>query len=173
MNQYLAPDQLVSSVTEISFKELAKKGIKVFVFDVDNTLTFQGGTKIAKPILKKLEEAAECGTVVIATNNSHDRGGVFPSYVKIFKPHNFGHYLFFRKPFNNYYRSLVKEIGCQPDQAVMIGDKYFFDINPAKKWGLKAILVNPIGKDLWGDRLLKIRRYEAKVLASLGLKRPS
>jgi HAD superfamily phosphatase (TIGR01668 family) len=173
MEKYFPPDLLVSSVIEVPFREFAEKGIKVFIFDIDNTLTAQGGTKIKKALAEKIKEAAGCGKIIIATNNSHDRSNIFPVPVKVFKPKNFGQWLYFRKPFNNYYRALVKEIGCQPDEALMIGDKYFFDINPAKRWGLKAVLVNPIGKDLWGDRFLKIRKYEEKVLSSLGLKRPS
>lgn len=170
--KYFKPDLLVRSIGEISFSDLAKKGIKVFVFDIDNTLTLQDSGEIDGVKSKKLQEASRFGTVIFASNNSKERKDLASKY-KIFKPRSFCHWFVFRKPFKNYFETLIRQTGLKPKETAMIGDKYFFDINPAKKVGMFGILVNPVGKDLWGDRFLNIRKKENQVLKrEFDLKRP-
>lgn len=53
------------------------------------------------------------------------------------------HELGARKPRRDFFRGLVRELGCAPDEVAMVGDAYQADVVGAKQAGLRAIWFNP------------------------------
>lgn len=176
MPRYLKPSMVFSSVLEIPFRELFDRGVRHFVFDLDNTLVRQGGTVPDRRIVAALEGIVSMGSkVYFASNNPKDRSNILPFPVQSIHPRSRLEWLFARKPFKRYYRKVLKMTGAEsPLEVVMIGDKYVKDINGARQVGMLAVLVNPIGRDLSFDRYSGLRWRENRLLRKrFGIARPA
>lgn len=46
-----------------------------------------------------------------------------------------------RKPHQNFYRALLEQSECEPDEILMIGDDYHLDVNAAQQVGLHALFI--------------------------------
>jgi HAD superfamily hydrolase (TIGR01509 family) len=49
------------------------------------------------------------------------------------------------KPDPRFFEAMLARLGCQPEQAVMVGDDYTADVTGAKEAGWRAIWFNPAG----------------------------
>ncbi len=56
------------------------------------------------------------------------------------------HELGARKPEPAFYVAVLRDLGCTPENAAMVGDDYQADVIGAKRAGLKAIWFNPAGR---------------------------
>ncbi len=48
-----------------------------------------------------------------------------------------------RKPEHEFYEAVLRQVGCRPDEAVMVGDDYQADIGGAHAAGLRTVWFNP------------------------------
>ena len=60
-------------------------------------------------------------------------------FTAIFTMHELGA----MKPDLAFYRAVLRLLGCQPQQAVMVGDSFAADIIPAHQVGLRTVWYNP------------------------------
>jgi len=60
-----------------------------------------------------------------------------------------------RKGFGNAFSSIMREYGVTPDDCIAVGDQEATDIIPAKKLGMKTILVNGPKKSSIADLNIK------------------
>lgn len=74
------------------------------------------------------------------------------------------------KPDPEFYRWAMEQAGCNPDQAIMIGDTVKYDILPARSLGMKTLWFNP-HPDEKGYRARD--EFEAAYLESLRRQYPS
>ena len=49
------------------------------------------------------------------------------------------------KPSRDFYEAVLRCLGCLPREVAMIGDDYEVDILAAKKAGMRAVWLNPVG----------------------------
>jgi HAD superfamily hydrolase (TIGR01662 family) len=94
----------------------------------------------ARPLVQTLLD--EGYDVVIATNplfprraieHRLDWAGILDLPFTLITTYENSH---FCKPNPNYYREILDEVGCEPNQALMVGDDFENDIEPAKQVGL-------------------------------------
>ena len=163
-HDYKIPDFIASSVREIDFKVLWQHGLTTVLIDVDNTLVSFGAREIHSSAAPYLEEARKRGyikTLAIASNSRRDIGHIADALRPdaVFQPRGFSY-----KPFRSYYQRVLKEIGADPERTLMIGDRLIQDVWGARRSGIKAVLVKPLGRDLWLDKVILTRWREKRLL---------
>ena len=156
------PDYMASSIEDIDFKLLAKKGIRYVAFDADSTLVPYRGAEIAVSTQKYLKQQKKlfkkwCIASNRITNDlepladSIGAGIVQASWTV-------------RKPQRRYFRWVVSHFGAKPSEIVMIGDKLVADIFGANRAGFTTVWVEHLGRDSLFDRLIHLRQIERRLL---------
>lgn len=165
------PNYYASGVLDINYAELYKNGIRCIAFDVDGTITKSGATTIKPADSKKLLsllKAARIHRCILASNSERDLSMIIsklPGFTTV-QPHTHA-----PKQFRPFYQSVVNSAHCQPEQIVMIGDRYVQDIVGAKRSGLRAVLIamqphhaSNIDKLLFRDKWqYRLTRFFAKL----------
>lgn len=165
----LMPTEYVTSIYTIDLERLWRMGKRIILCDLDNTLVPWNHPWVPKSLQTWLDEAHQRGFhVCIVSNNRSQRVSDFsrvsglPAVGAARKPKSAG------------FQKALAKFEMTADQAVMIGDQLFTDIQGANRLGLYTILVLPIHKqEWWGTRV--VRSLERIVMAGLflrGLKRP-
>ena len=152
------PDEYVQSIHHIDYDSLKKRGIKNFIFDIDNTLEpydIEKPTEKSASLLRKLVSMGFA--VLLISNNSKKRVEKFNEELKL--PATFRA----RKPLKSAVLKVMKETGAKPGDTVFIGDQVFTDVCCAKRLHIYVILVMPIAnRDEFSVRLK--RNLEKKVI---------
>ncbi len=129
------PDRIVSSPDEIDFDALAKRGFRVILLDIDNTLAFHGsktGDVFTKAIVDRVESAGLCP--VIVSNARLERARTFAESLGVsFIAHA-------KKPGIERICRDLQDRGCPREKALMIGDQLLTDVWSAKRAGIPVIL---------------------------------
>lgn len=161
------PDFSVDSVLNIDFEMLKQLGIKHVLFDLDLTLRRANAKEIEAEIITYLVEMHAQGHVEslnLASNSLHKLQRFSePLGARIFQPFRKGGRLI-RKPNRLFFDRIIAELGAEPSEIVMVGDKATFDVAGGNKAGMWTILVKPQGRDLFHDKLLFIRFREKRLL---------
>lgn len=164
---YREPTGILTTITELPYRELMNEGIRHFWFDKDRTVVPQHGHKVS-PEYDEFFQAlvAAGGKVCFPSNNPAARPGLVTCEHKVFRPRSYLEWPFMKKPDPRYYRRALEFTGANPNEVVMIGDKYLRDVNGALNAGIReAYLVVPMGdRDLPLDELLGLRQKEADIL---------
>lgn len=159
----LLPDFYAQSVAAIEPALLRRLGVRYLVVDVDHTLAVLNAMELDAPTiaaLRDLVKAAAVQKIYIASNSRRDLRVMAASIdAEIIRPNPWQ-----RKPSRAYYRKILRTIGCQPREALMIGDKLINDIWGGNRVGMYTLLVEPIGPAQWLDRLLGRRFWGARYL---------
>ena len=131
------------SVFDINYKKLKKKGVKLLIFDVDDTLT---GHKdiIEKESLELLKKLTKDFRISVLSNCGPSRKKELEKYFKNLKvfvePTS-------KKPSRAGFVNIMNHFNILPENTAMIGDKVSMDIWGAYVSGIKErILVEP-----WSD----------------------
>lgn len=161
------PDFSVKSVLEIDFAYLKSIGAKHILFDLDLTLRKPRAAEIEASIITYLSDAkkqAHFDTLNLATNNMRQLDQFSkPLGARVFQPFIQKGKLI-RKPKPAFFAHIITELEAKPSEVVMIGDKATFDVIGGNKAGMLTILVEPLGKDLFHDRLLFVRFRDKRAL---------
>ena len=134
------PRGVYPSVTEIQPKQLARRGIKLVLADLDNTLV---PYKVPEPtpeiVAWKQELEAEVIQLFLLSNSRKPgRAQHFAQALGIpFQGHS-------GKPKRGGYLRAMERMGCTPEQTVMVGDQIFTDTLGANRSGVVPLLVRPI-----------------------------
>lgn len=153
------PRKWVSSVWDIPYGGLRKKGIRGLVFDVDNTLARHGEPADEKTI-KLFEKLRSLGfKTCLLSNNKEER-------VKAFARSVDSDYLFKGgKPGTKGYQKAMQVMATQPAETIAVGDQLFTDIWGANRAGIYSILVSPINPQ--EEIQIVLKRYLEKPLLRL------
>lgn len=137
------PTMYKKNIFDINYEKLKKDGAKCLVFDLDNTLGLideKECPKEAKKLLKKLKKDF---TIYISSNNTRKR--ILP-YIEDLEIEGES---FSLKPLPKGLMRIRKRCGFKKSEMVMIGDQIVTDILSGNLYGIKTILVDPLGvKDL-------------------------
>ena len=158
------PEMYYKSVFDIKYDKLKKMGIKVLIFDLDNTIITYDEVNPNKEIVELFHKLSKDFKVFIASNNVKD------------KVKRIGNYLGVRgfysvvKPSIRIKKLLLKEYPVAMSEVAMIGDQIVTDIFMGNRLHMHTILVDPLG-----ERDLKItffnRFLEGKIMKRLRIKR--
>jgi uncharacterized protein len=158
------PNYIASSLWEVDFERLYDAGIRHLALDIDNTLVSFGERQLHSRVGEVLDRARQAGLIQslsLATNSRRDISHI----VNALQPdHTFQPRGLIMKPLPAYYERVLERLGADAPSVVMIGDKLIQDVWGARKVGMSAVLVKPVGRDFWLDRMFAIRLREKRLL---------
>lgn len=156
------PDYIASSIADVDFELLKKRGIRHIAFDADSTLVHFRGTVLSADNLRLLKQKRRLfKSWCIASNRPYDnlRGlaeSIDAGVIRA-RPHA-------RKPSKRYFQRILDQFQARPAEIAMIGDKLIADMYGAKRIGLVTIWVERIGPDSPWDWALRTRRIEKHLM---------
>ena len=132
---YLAKD-----IYEVSGEALARRGIKLRLADLDNTLVPYGVPLPDQRLENWRDELHAYGvTLFILSNNRHEsRPRIFAEGLDV--PY-IGHA---GKPWKKSFVKAMEQMRVTPEQTAIIGDQIFTDVLGGNRAGVSTILVEPI-----------------------------
>ncbi len=165
----LQPDLVLgSSVLDLTPELLARYQIKGLVLDVDDTIV-SIGSKIAQPeIIQWIAEISQVGPICLVTNN--------PNQVRISAiadSLSLPYFLRAGKPSRRKLRQAVINMGLEPSQVAMVGDRIFTDVLAGNRLGMFSILIDPMpGEDnSLNFELLRRAEFVLAKICGVSLKR--
>jgi len=145
------PDGFARRLDAVSLDELAARGFRGIIVDLDNTLVAYGEDRLAHDAAPWIADALARGfRVCLVSNNFTGRVaricaelGV-PGIPRALKPLPRG------------FLAALRVLGTPRAHTVVVGDQLFTDVLGAKLLGLHAILTEPIvARDWHGTRVLR------------------
>ena len=117
------------SIFDIEPAALARRGIRLLLADLDNTLAPYGEPEPTQAVRDWAAALGEQGiTLFVLSNNRHPE-----------RPRRFSQAL---KPGG--FRRAMEQMGCTPEQTAIVGDQLFTDILGGRNAGVFTLLVEPI-----------------------------
>lgn len=139
MLEKFVPDMHSQSIYRIDYKSLYKKGIRLLIFDLDNTISPFFEDEPSIDAINLMYELKEMGfNVVLMTNCDKNRVEVFRNKLEV------DTCAFAKKPFSKNYKKILKLYKRESEEVAAIGDQLLTDILGANKMGITSILVNPV-----------------------------
>ena len=126
----------------ISQSELQKKGIHSLLLDVDGTLVNRKSNMIPKAVKNWIIESKKLFTLYLISNNPSKK-----RIAKIAKELNLRYKYKASKPRKESTLFAIKEIGSEPKNIAIIGDRIFTDIIVGNRCNIKTILVKRLNRD--------------------------
>lgn len=160
---FLKADFVLESVLNIDLDEMRLRGVKGFIFDLDNTL-MEPNTGIFREDIKAwLEVVMQEFKVAIVSNNP------IPSYEKKVKEVvDIPIYFKAGKPRRRYVKKALQTIGVLPKEAVMVGDRPLTDIWVGQRLHMVTILVDPLRKHKEHRAIKFLRSLERSFVKNAG-----
>ena len=133
------PTYHAHSIFDLKSSSLIKKGIKLILTDLDNTLDHYRQPIPSDKVINKIEEFKKNGLeIIIISNNFKDRVDIYARHLKIENRH------LMLKPFGWKIKKLIKEKGYDKNQVVVIGDQIYTDVMAGNRAKVMTILVDPL-----------------------------
>ena len=136
----LIPRGFYPSVTDISPKVLAEKGIKLVLADLDNTLVPYRVTTPPDQVVAWKRELEAHGIRLFLLSNSRKPGRAQRFAERLGVPYQGRS----GKPKRAGYLRAMERMGARPEETVMVGDQIFTDTLGANNAGVIPLLVRPI-----------------------------
>ena len=132
-------DYEAKTVFEINYDKLKEDGIKVIAFDLDSTVMKSKSGEFSQEILSMFENLKKDFSLIIISNNNN------PEYIaKAVGQIDFPVIAPAKKPSTGISKAFLKELGINPKEMVMVGDRPLTDILFGKILGCTTILVDSI-----------------------------
>ena len=133
-------DYLADNIYQVSGEALARRGIKLLLADLDNTLVPYGVPLPDEAVKRWRDELHAHGvTLFVLSNNRHEnRPRIFAEGLDV--PY-IGHA---GKPGTHSFYKAMEDMGMTKDQTAIIGDQIFTDVLGGNRAGVATILVKPI-----------------------------
>ena len=129
-------------IHEISQSELQKKGIHSLLIDVDGTLVNRKSKMIPKEVKNWIKESKHLFSFYLISNNPSKK-----RIAKIAKELNLKFKYNASKPRKKIILTAINEIGGEPKNIAIIGDRIFTDIIVGNRCDIKTILVKRLNRD--------------------------
>ena len=160
------PNSYYQSVYDIDYSKLKKENIDTILFDIDNTIANVDDTNIpykTKELISNLKK--QNFKILLFSNNHKERVEPVSKTLNLKALSDAG------KPVKKAYQKALKQINSKKENTVAIGDQLLSDIVGAKKYGLKAILVDQLSKEnnLKTGLAQKLQKHMIKKLAKKNL----
>lgn len=151
------PDMHYQSIYRIDYEKLKNKGIKLIIFDLDNTISPVNESMPPKEAILLMYKLKEMGLIPVLMSNSHKK-----------RVYNFRNSLEIdacassKKPLSKNYKKIMKVYNVTADKVACIGDQLLTDILGANKLNMVSILVNPMSKK--DSKFTVFNRFIEKIL---------
>ena len=162
----VTPDSYYPSIYKIDYQTLKKENIDTLLFDIDNTITKVDDLNIPKETTDLMENLKNQGFKILLFSNNHSQRAN-PVAQKLNLPllADAG------KPAKEAYDKALNMLNSNKGNTVAIGDQLLSDIVGAKKYGIKAILVDQLSKEnnMQTGMAQKLQKYMVKKLSKYKL----
>ena len=129
-------------IYSISQSDLQKEGIHSLLLDVDGTIVNRKSNMIPKAVKNWIRESKKLFSLYLISNNPSKK-----RIAKVAKELNLKYKYNASKPRKKVTLSAMKEIGSDPKNIAIIGDRIFTDIVVGNRCNIKTILVKRLKKD--------------------------
>ncbi len=137
------PDYYVRNYKNIDLDKLKKRGIKLLLCDIDNTLVAWNDPHSNEKVRAFLDDVKRHGIVpVLISNNTPHRAAKFSKDLNVEKVYGFS-----LKPSPHNLKRAMKDYGVRPEQTAMLGDQLLTDMLAGRMAGVYTILTHPIVDD--------------------------
>lgn len=137
------PDIYKKSIFDIDYQKLKDEGIKCLIFDLDNTLGLIEHKRCPLKSKRLINKLKKDFLIVICSNNTLKRIKPYVEELDIYGAS------FSLKPSIKGLFTIRRKYNLKKCEMVMIGDQIVTDIFSGNRFGIKTILVDPMGeKDL-------------------------
>lgn len=155
------PDYYVESYRTVDLDALYRRGIRLLVCDIDNTLVAHDCAKPDDDVRAFIRRARKSGlAVAFVSNNVKERVDVFAG--EFHAPC----YPFAKKPLKLTYRKMMRELDYPSSQIAVLGDQLLTDMLGANRMKFYTILTKPVAqKDLTCTKVNRI--FENMIFALL------
>lgn len=141
MLRLLKPDMKLDNIYELTGELLCAINVKVLIADLDNTIAKYEHEVPSDRVQRWAEDLAAHGVrLAVVSNNGRER------VEKFCKPLEISHYWKSGKPSRKTIRKAMEALGGTRETTALVGDKIITDIIGAKRSGILAIKVPPLGK---------------------------
>lgn len=148
----LLPDIYQKNIYSIDYIALKDAGIKIILFDLENTLCAYEDERPNVNQKALMDELKKIGIMPIIISNAKK---------KRIAPYKDGLALnaafFSLKPLKFKYKKIMNLYKVKPNEIAAIGDQLFTDVLGANRLGITSILVNPVSEEDYF--LTKINRF--------------
>ena len=141
MSFSLVPDQLYADYTAITPQMLQSWGIRLLLCDLDYTLAPRSVARPDKQVLAWVQAMKDAGieVMILSNNRSSERVELFCKDMGITYVGHAG------KPAKRGYREAMAKAGVTARETAMLGDKLLTDVLGARRSGVLALMVEPLG----------------------------
>jgi len=133
------PDRFAPRLHNVSLEELAGRGIRGLILDLDNTMVAYRQSEVVADHLNWVQEAHDRGfKMILLSNNFTDRVTTVAAQLRIDCIPNA------LKPLPSGFWRAKKMLGLASREIAVVGDQLFTDVLGAKLLGFYTILTEPI-----------------------------
>ena len=160
------PDMYQKSIYHIDYDKLKEDGIKCLMFDLDNTCVPFKDTEPNKKLKDLFETLKDMDfKVIIYSNATKKRLTPFKNGLGVDCSASS------KKPSTKKLLKVIKLLGYELSDVVLIGDQLYTDMLCGNRAGIKTILVNPMSKDdLLFTKLFRfLEKGRFKKMAKMGI----
>ena len=155
--KFALPDSYYKNIYEIDYSKLKKQNINTILFDIDNTIAKVDDLNIPEKTETLFKNLKSQNFKILLFSNNHSKR-VLPVSKKLKTKALYEA----NKPQKTAYQKALKILNSKKENTVAIGDQILSDIVGAKKYGIKAILV---------DQLSSKNNVKTKMAHKLGLRK--
>ena len=137
--QIFLPDIYTQSIYTINYESLKNAGIKVVLFDLDNTLIPISANEPTKKVKDLFEDIKKQGLKPVILSNSGKKR-VEPFKEGLFVDAAYSS----MKPLKRKYKKVLNIYNVKPGEVAAVGDQMLTDVLGANRMGITSILVNQI-----------------------------
>ena len=152
------PDIYQKSIYTINYQALKNAGIKIVLFDLDNTIVPVTATEPTKKLKELFEDIKKSGLKpIIMSNSGQARVAPFKDGLLVDAACSS------RKPLKRKYKKILSMYDVKPTEVAAVGDQLLTDVFGANRMGMTSVLVNQISTTdfIW----TKFNRFfEARIL---------
>lgn len=151
------PDIYQKSIYSINYESLKNAGIKIVLFDLDNTLVPINAKEPSKKLLDLFEDIKKIGLKpVIMSNSGQKRVAPFKEGLFVDAACKS------MKPLKSKYRKILTVYNVKPSEIAAVGDQLLTDVFGANRMNMTSILVNQISTNDFFKT--KINRFFEKII---------
>lgn len=141
MSFSLIPDEIFDRYGEITPKLLSGRGIRLLLSDLDFTLAAKKTRHPDEPLKTWIAELKAAGIEFMIVSNNRSGLRVTEFCAELGVPYQ-GHA---GKPGTKGLRQAMGRANAGPGETAMLGDKLLTDVLSAKRAGVTALMVEPVG----------------------------
>lgn len=151
----LFPNVYINTILDVPLDELGVRGIKAFIIDLDNTITYWNSNVITEEVEAWFAGLKEQGfKACFLSNNGEQRVLAIAQALDL--PYVFRA----KKPRRGGYRRAMEVMGTTVEETAVIGDQIYTDILGGNRSGLYTILVKPIHwREFMGTKISRMFEY--------------